>query len=128
MVSPKMNLIILNLVLMPKKIGGEGYHNFIFSLIMFYVNLGEHRRTPSIFHIYIDLALGNGQSNPDHPQGPNKIKKKKWFGTWGGWSTPKGRAGHPQPQLGWPATPFIFYYVFNFLLYCFLIIFLKYII
>jgi hypothetical protein len=30
-----------NLVLMPKKTGGGGHYNFIFSLIMFYVRLGE---------------------------------------------------------------------------------------
>jgi hypothetical protein len=57
MVSPKMDLIILNLVLMPhkfsanasilvlmpKKTGGGGHYNFIFSQIMFYVKLGEHQ-------------------------------------------------------------------------------------
>jgi hypothetical protein len=57
MVSPKMNLIFQNLVLMsrkfdvnasnlvlmPKKIGGGGHNNFIFSYIMFYVRLGERQ-------------------------------------------------------------------------------------
>jgi hypothetical protein len=32
-----------NLVLMPKKTGGRGHYNFIFSQIMFYVKLGEHQ-------------------------------------------------------------------------------------
>jgi hypothetical protein len=57
MVSPKMDLIILNLVLMshkfdanvsilvlmPKKTGGGGHYNFIFSQIMFYVRLKKRQ-------------------------------------------------------------------------------------
>jgi hypothetical protein len=31
------------LVLMPKKTGGGGYYNFIFSQIMFYLRLGERQ-------------------------------------------------------------------------------------
>jgi hypothetical protein len=33
-----------NLVLMSKKTGGEGYNNFIFSKIMFYIRLEEHHK------------------------------------------------------------------------------------
>jgi hypothetical protein len=42
-----------NLMIMPKKIGGGGHCNFIFSKIMFYVRLGERqenlRREPLTF-------------------------------------------------------------------------------
>jgi hypothetical protein len=51
----KFGINASNLVLMPKKIGGGGHYNFIFSYIMFYVRLRERQenlwREPLAFSI-----------------------------------------------------------------------------
>jgi hypothetical protein len=75
MISLKMDLIILNLMLMPHKFGANasnlvlmskkrgdgGHYNFIFSYIMFYVILGERQENlwgePLAFSIYIHFVF-----------------------------------------------------------------------
>jgi hypothetical protein len=52
---PKFDVNASNLVLMPKKTSDGGHYNFIFSLIMFYVRLGEHQKN----------LLEERQENPD---------------------------------------------------------------